>query len=227
MRKIAISALGVLVSVLASPTAVGQVPKIKIPVKIQSDAQMEVGFQRLLKSLEKDAVLNVDARVRVNQLRGALLRQHNIVFRVNGTIVRQGPEAEPLMQGDLKATVEEIQKVLRAVRVGDLAQALAALDVVQRGTMRARRLLRTQKDLVEKPSEDEVRALTQMQYFSAFLRQSDPTPLEEAHSALKQAVVSVRKATDLEEAKKALDDVEESLAALRILLWEKKSFKKD
>ena len=98
MRKIAISALGVLVPVLACPTALGQVPRIKIPVKIQSDADAlrQVEFQRLLKALEKDAVLNVDARVRVNQLRGALLRQHNVVFRVNGTIIRQGPEAEPL-----------------------------------------------------------------------------------------------------------------------------------
>ena len=93
--------------------------------------------------------------------------------------------------------------------------------------MKARRLLRTQKGLVDKPSEDEVRALTQMQYFTAFLHKSNATPLDEAESALKQAIVSVRQATDIEEVKKALDEVEESLAKLRALLWERKGPKKD
>ncbi len=249
MRKIAISALGVLVSVLASPTAVGQEkpkvqvekPKVVLPVKVPGfDESGRARLDRLLEGFKvklerKGQVLPLDIKVntalREAQLRHAFqLNQAQIrltALRVNGTIVRQGREPEPLMQGDLKTTIEEIQRVLRVVRVGDLTQGLAALDVVKRGIMKARRLLRTQKDLTETPSEDEVRALTQMQYFTAFLQQSNPTPLDEAESALKQAIVSVRKATDIEEAKKALDEVEKSLAALRALLWEKKSSKKD
>jgi hypothetical protein len=85
--------------------------------------------------------------------------------------------------------------------------------------MRARRLLRTQKDLVEKPSEEEIRALNQMQFFRAAIQQADTTPLGKARAAVDQAVVSVRQATNVEEASKGFDEVEKTTAALRSLLW--------
>ncbi len=92
--------------------------------------------------------------------------------------------------------------------------------------MRARRLLRTMKELTEIPTEEEIRALSQVQFFRAALQQPDTTPLGKARSALSEAVVSVRQATSLEGARKGFDDVEQSMAALRVLLWEEKP-KKD
>ena len=92
--------------------------------------------------------------------------------------------------------------------------------------MRARTLLRTQKDLIEKPSKDEIRALSQVRFFRAALQQPATTPLAKARSAVEQAVVTVRQATNVEEARKGFDEVEKTTAAVRALLWEQKP-KKD
>ena len=54
----------------------------------------------------------------------------------------------------------------------------------------------------------------------------DRDPLQEAQSALKQAVASLRQARDAGEAGKALDEVDKSVTALRVLLWEKQAAKK-
>ena len=136
-----------------------------------------------------------------------------------------GAEAQPLMKGDLKATVEEIEKALRVVEGDDLVKSRAALDVMQRASMRARRLLRTMKELTEIPTEEEIRALSQLQFFRGAIQQPGTTPLGNARSALSQAVVSVRQATSLEGARKGFDDVDKSVLALRNLFWEQKAKK--
>ncbi len=61
-----------------------------------------------------------------------------------------------------------------------------------------------------------------MQLIRAAVQQPATTPLAKARSALSQAVVSVRQATNVEEARKGFDEVEKTMAALRALLWEQK-----
>lgn len=219
MRKIVNCAVGVLVLALASPTAIGQEkPKVEVvkpkigPVKRQNlqDLFNEVALRVQLNQAPPNA-----------QAQGRMIQ---FVWRQDGqdlvTVLHPGTEAQPLMQGDPKTVVEEIEKALRGVQGDDLAKGLAALDAVQRAIMKARTLLRTQKDLIKKPSVAELRALSQVRFFRAALQQSDTTPLWKARSAVEQAVVTVRQATNVEEAKKGFDEVEKTTAALRSLLWE-------
>ena len=137
-----------------------------------------------------------------------------------GAIART--ESQPMMKGDLKTVVNEIGKALRRVQGDDPVQGIAALGVVQRATMKARRLLRTMQELTEIPTEEEIRTLTQVQFFRAALQQPGTTRLGNARSALSKAVASVRQATNVKEASKGFDEVEKTTAALRSLLWELK-----
>ncbi len=59
------------------------------------------------------------------------------------------------------------------------------------------------------------------------VRALEPLALQRDQSAGEQAVLRLRQAGNVEEATRALDEVEQSVITLRVLLWERKDSKRD
>ncbi len=221
MWKTGTRALGVLALVLASSVTVGQ-EKPKVVVE---------------KPITRQKILTVESR-RQN-INGALgARVWNVVIHIQGMDVVLNAETaqriayassnlEPLMVGGLKPATEEMERALKAAQSDELEGCLSALETLGKAVMEARRVLRTERQALVEAAEQAAEDASGLEgtWRSILVHQvaeSPPTPLAKAWSAVQDGVSSVRQAFDIDEIKLALDDVEQSVAALRALLWEQK-----
>jgi hypothetical protein len=226
MRKRLIHGLGAFALVLGGAPAVGQEKPPVLPPK---------PVVELAREIDREGWISA---IRLLQGQGVIRRS---VF-----LLENSETSQPLMKGDLALTVEEMDRVVQLIADADLRDGLAALGTAERAAMKARRLLPAQKDSVEESTEGDKEfsvsnrvILTSsrnghVRWFVAgggewltFQRRAqsqpeDRTPMQEAQDSLQQAVTSLRHAADRKEASMALDEMDESVTALRALLWEKK-----
>ena len=242
MRKRLIHGLGALALVLGGPPAVGQEKPAVLP---QTPGVWRIRVQA--EDLARDLKIHVQAQ---DQGRAVLpLPGEWLAFAADGVFIRDTKTFQPLMKGDLALAVAEMEKAVQVIPDADLREGLAALGTAERAAMKARRLLPAQKEGVEESSEGDeessssrwitftssrggtvqrwvVRGGGDLVFHGAVRAQrQDRTPTQEAQDSLQQAVASLRQAGDREEARVALDEMDQSVTALRVLLWEKQAAK--
>lgn len=151
--------------------------------------------------------------------------QTGAVIGPQGTIVLTGGNSQPLMVGGLERAVGEMEGLLTLARRDEERKlALQSLDELQRLVMEARRVLRKERRELEEALERAAEEASESKGIWLFfhrtgLAPAETTPLQEAWMTVREAVSSIRQAMDLGEAGKALDALEESIVALRALLW--------
>ena len=166
--------------------------------------------------------------------------------RGNELQVRLDQGSRRLIRGDLDLTVQEMERCLEDANRGDPSEGLAALDAAGKAVMKFRRLLAKRDEPRETSSQgDEVSRSTdrelypvwsrngQMLYYRGrngeliAFRPTEPMSLRRDQSAGEQALFRLRQAGNVDEATRALDEVEQSVITLRVLLWERKDSKRD
>ena len=244
MRKTLIHCLGAFALVLGGPPAVGQEKPVVLPQNPGVEFLRGWRIRVQTGDLARDFKVHVPAQ---DQGRAVLpFRGEWLAFAADGVFIGETNSSQPLMKGDLALTVEEMEKALQVIPDADLPDGLAALGTAERAAMKARRLLPAQTDSVEESSEGDeessssrritfssrdgtvqrwvVRGGRELVFHRAVRSQrEDRTPLQEAQDSLQQAVTSLRQAGDREEARTALDEMDKSVTALRVLLWEQAS----
>ncbi len=147
--------------------------------------------------------------------------ERTILVSPDGQSIAMSSSRQPLMRGQLRLAVEELEKAHQDLGV-DPEKNLLALNTVERAVMKTRRALAAQTDKAEVPEPDTETDGSWMVFVST-AGPVDQTPLQKAQGYLRHTVTSVRYASDPDEARWTLDEVEKSAAALRALLWEKGS----
>ena len=231
MRKKLIHCQGVLALVLGASPAVGQEKPAVLPPK---------------PVLEVARDFKVDSHTRGEEIAFFRLADGRTVFAADGVLV-EARFSQPLMKGDLAVAVEEMEKAVQVIGEADLLEGLAALETAERAVMMARRLLPAHEEAAEESSEVagesySSRLITFTSSRDGTVRRwlmssgeepvlqgpvraqlEDRTALQEAQDSLRGAIASLRHAGDAEQATMALDGVEKSVTALRVLFWEKQA----
>lgn len=177
-------------------------------------------------------------------------RQQGGVWRLQGAegVFVFGESSQPLMEGEIESTVQDLEAAVGAVGVKDRSRALSLLDTVSKQTMKVRRLLKALEKADPKPPKgrealgDPVAISPDGQWVALArnggklvirvsngdLRRTarESTPVQEAQDALQFAVRALRHAEDVAAARKALEKVDQEAAVLRQLLWKLKASRK-
>ena len=226
MRKIAIRALVVLVPVFASLPALGQEkPNVQVPKPTIERRALQV-----LQELQIDRQTAQLHRALSLALQGERVSSEDLVNKF-----MQYPRFK--MPEGLELTVQELEAFARFAGGGNFVRALAALDAAERAAMKARRSWKesTERFAKDAGSAPNVRAVALSSDGRVALLSranvdrrrrvfaEDADALQAARRSLRRAVASLRKARHPGEAGRALDELDESVTALRVLLWEQAS----